>query len=254
METVFEYLIYVGLILVFIGSAWMLVASFQTRWTWGVGLLCFPPLTFAFLYKHPGKAAVPAALLAFGLICLLLPAALTRTLAVDLGPYSAKVDGELHLTLTGWDQHDYRVLSTHMEVAVLQMANADVTDETLKLLEGMPNLKELDVANSAITDAGLASLTALPLERLNLANCAISDAGFSTYLASSPSLKMIDVRGTAVTSEAIRNWRKVDRSRRAMFDQSSSPAVAPEPMHASPMEQEAPAEQSPSSEPATAAP
>jgi len=39
------------------------------------------------------------------------------------------VDGQAHLTLTGWDRDDYSVLQARPQTVVLQMANADVTDE-----------------------------------------------------------------------------------------------------------------------------
>ncbi len=216
MESIFVYLFSIGLLLLFAALLWMLVAAFATHWKWGVGLLVFPPVMFWFLYKHPRQAAKPAALLAVGLMCLSLPAALTRTIAVDMGPYEATVDGELHLTLTDWDRTDYRVLSQKMDVVVLQMANRDVTDETLQLLEGMPQLRELDLANSAITDAGLVSLKQLPLQVLRVTNCNLTNEGFRTHLFEHPTLNSIDVRGTQIGGDVIREWRKVDRSRRAM--------------------------------------
>ena len=44
------------------------------------------------------------------------------------------VDGQQHLTLTGSDRKDYSVLKLKQDVAVLQMANPDVTDQSLESL------------------------------------------------------------------------------------------------------------------------
>jgi hypothetical protein len=50
---------------------------------------------------------------------------------VDLGPSEKVVDGELHLTLTGWDQGGCGFLQHRLQAVVLQMANPDVSDATL---------------------------------------------------------------------------------------------------------------------------
>jgi hypothetical protein len=63
----------------------------------------------------------------------------------SLGPLDKIVAGERHLTLTGWNQNDYAVIATRPDTIVLQMANADVTDQTLQFIKGMKNLRELDL-------------------------------------------------------------------------------------------------------------
>ena len=45
---------------------------------------------------------------------------------------------------------------------MLQMANPDVTDRTLESLKGMKALKELDLNDTQVTDAGLDILSDLP--------------------------------------------------------------------------------------------
>src|SRR5208337_307119 len=81
---------------------------------------------------------------------------------IDLGPREKIVDGQRHITLTGWDRNDYTFLGSKQDVAVLQMANHDVTDRTLELLKGMNALKDLDLDNTQVTDAGLKILKDLP--------------------------------------------------------------------------------------------
>jgi hypothetical protein len=112
---------------------------------------------------------------------------------------------------------DYGLLRERRDTVVLQMANPDVTDETLRLLAGMDRLKELDLANTAITDAGLAALAALPaLERLRLAGTTIGDPGFDAHLAPKASLRQLDLRGTGVSAERVAQWRQAAPGRRAM--------------------------------------
>ena len=55
-------------------------------------------------------------------------------------------------------------------MAVLQMANPDVTDQSLESLREMKALRELDLNGSQVTDAGLEILKELPaLASLRLA-------------------------------------------------------------------------------------
>ncbi len=159
----------------------------------------------------------PALLVSVGIICLTLPAAITRFAPIDLGPLETMVEGERHLTLTGWDQKDYSVLARLPDVAVLQMANDDVTDATLKYVAELKSLRELDVAGSKITDAGLADLAGLTkLEKLTLSRTVITDAGVKPLLDQLPDLKQLDVRETGVTPAVLRPWLKGKEGRRAL--------------------------------------
>jgi hypothetical protein len=130
-------------------------------------------------------------------------------------PYIATVDGEIHVTLTGIPNYDYAKLSRFQDAAVLQMANPDVTDETLKRLGAFTQLKELDLDDTSITDAGLAELRDCSrLERLRLKNTKITDAGFRAHLLDRDSLMEIDVRDTAVASKTLREWKKQKEGRK----------------------------------------
>jgi hypothetical protein len=121
------------------------------------------------------------------------------------------------VTLTGWDHTDYSVLRARPEAVVLQMANPDVTDQTLDYLNGMTRLRELDLNDTHITDRGLEKLTKVgALETLRLKNTAITDEGFRTWLAPSESLRELDLRGTKVTSTTAREWRSAKPDRRVL--------------------------------------
>ena len=64
--------------------------------------------------------------------------------------------------MTGSDPKDTPDLKLKQDVAVLQMANSDVTDASLESLRGMKVLRELDLNGSQVTDAGLEVLKGLP--------------------------------------------------------------------------------------------
>ena len=200
-----EYIFYVGVISLVLGVAIALIqfvavrifrASQERVWTLKIW---------------------PAVLISLAIICLTLPAAVTRFAPVDLGPHDVQVEGERHVTLTKWDQKDYSVLSRIPDAIVLQMANEDVTDATLKHLSGMKSLRELDVAGSKISDAGLKELEGLvTLEKLTLSRTKITDAGLKPLLEKLPKLKLLDVRETGVTPAVLRPWVKGMAGRRVL--------------------------------------
>jgi hypothetical protein len=136
---------------------------------------------------------------------------------IDLGPREKIVDGQRHITLTGWDRNDYTFLGSKHDVTVLQMANPDVTDQTLELLKGMNNLKELDLNDTHVTDAGLKLLKDLPaLDTLRLKNTAITDQGFRESLAMKESLRRLDLTGTQVSQETAQAWRQAKDKRQVL--------------------------------------
>jgi hypothetical protein len=99
-------------------------------------------------------------------------------------------------------------------VAVLQMANADVNDQSLESLREMKSLRELDLNGTQVTDAGLEVLKELPaLAALRLARTKITDKGFRSALFAKESLMQLDLRNTAVSPETIRAWREAKPGR-----------------------------------------
>lgn len=196
MESLFELSFYVGVVLTLAGLFWL-----------GKSLL-----------KGQFRAALPAVgVLVVGVALLVGPAIISRNMAVDLGPREKIVSNERHVSLTAWDGTDYSFLASKPDIVVLQMANADVSDQTLSLLAKMAQLRELDLNDSSITDAGLAMLAELPnLETLRLRGTKITDAGFRETLLSKTSLKQLDLRQTAVSAETISEWKSAGESRRAL--------------------------------------
>jgi hypothetical protein len=212
------YILGVGVLLAALAWVWLLVRAFKTHKAWGWCLLLFPPTFLPFVLFRLKRARPPLALMLLGGVvvatALVLPQFKER-----FGTASERekmVNGELHLTLTGWDKADYSFLEERPDAVVVQMANPDVTDETLRHLEGMTLLKELDLENTGITDEGLAVLARLPaLESLRLSNTGITDEGFRKYLMGKETLLNLDLTGTKrVTSKTLRQWKAAREGRK----------------------------------------
>ncbi|WP_165220561.1 hypothetical protein [Aquisphaera insulae] len=168
-------------------------------------------------FRNWRKGLAPLGLIALGLALITFPAIYRLLMPIDLGPRERIVDGERHITITGWDRKDYGWLGSKRDVVVLQMANPDVTDATLQGLRGMDRLKELDISNTAVTDAGLDVLKDLPaLATLRLKNTKVTDGGFKGALGGKESLMQLDLSGTGVGKETVDEWKKARAGRRAL--------------------------------------
>lgn len=219
MEIVGFWMIVAGIAIAAVAYVWLLVVAFRLRVLWGVALLVFPPAALVFLCFDPRRAAVPLTLYLLAGVVIGVPFALNSYAQhfIDLGAYEKIVDGERNLTLTGWDRKDYSVLDAKPDAVVLQMANADVDDRTLEHLRNMKRLRELDLNDTAVTDAGLAVLGGLPnLQVLRLRKTQITDEGFRQYLAYKDSLMELDLTGTQVKSKTVREWKAAKEGRKAL--------------------------------------
>jgi hypothetical protein len=206
-----------GLTVMTVGWVWMIVRAFRHRLGWGLAVLVLPPLALVFGFRHWRKGLAPLTWIAVGLSLTAFPPAFSLLVPIDLGPRERVVEGQRHITLTGWDRKDYALLGSKSDVVVLQMANPDVTDQTLEKLKGMNSLKDLDLDNTQVTDAGLKILKELPaLASLRLKNTRITDQGFQEALAGKDSLMQLDLTGTGVNRETVKAWREAKSGRRAM--------------------------------------
>ncbi|NBO91621.1 MAG: hypothetical protein EBV06_04805 [Planctomycetia bacterium] len=241
-----KYLIYfviAGGVLNLLAAIWCIARAFSKGIGWGL-LALIPPFYLLWAFRGPprsekgdfrekGVAApassrnrpagqrqygpAPLALTLIGLILIAGTITLNKYHAAnpDLGPYEQNVAGRLHLTITGWNRNDYTVLQRKKSAVVLQMANKDVTNDTLAHVVGMNLLEELDLNDTQITDEGLALLAGLPhLKIVRLARTAITDEGFQKYLAPLPSLKEVTLTKTAVRSKTLRDWKNLDNDNR----------------------------------------
>jgi hypothetical protein len=213
----YGFYVLAGAVLVMaIAYIWLLIRAFRQHWAWGLTCLLFPPVLLLYLDRHWNKAQFPIWLFFCGFILAAVPLGLSiyEQHFPDLSPRERSVDGEVHLTLTGSNQKDYSILQSKPNVVVLQMANPDVTDQTLEYLKGMDQLKELDLNGTQVTDEGLIILADLPwLESLRLARTKITDEGFKKYLLPKETLQKLDLTGTEVKGKTKRDWKKAKPDR-----------------------------------------
>jgi hypothetical protein len=209
------YAVITGVALAVIGYLLLIIVGFRTRILWGVFLLLFPPAALVFLIYHYRRATIPICFFALSGLVIGSTYAAHFLHNIDRGPRERVVAGETHLTLTGWDGGNYEFLASKPDTVVLQMANADVTNETLRYLKGMINLNEADLSSTQVTDEGLELLKHLPnLRILRLKDTRVTDDGFRTHLFDKASLLEIDLRGTRVTSQTLREWKAKDPMKR----------------------------------------
>ena len=212
--------IFLGAITLFVGILLLIRNAWRTR-KW-LGVLAFftapfGPLIFGLFRFRLNKTALVLVLV--GLVVGAIPFAADRgyELIFGLGERERLIDGELHLTLTGWDREDYAgVLSRKQDTVVLEMGNADVTDDTLTLLADFSKLKELTLMDTMVSDAGLESLKKLPaLESLRLQRTKITKEGVAAFLADPPpKLIQIDVSDNGIPASALRKWKNEDSEKR----------------------------------------
>jgi hypothetical protein len=216
MELVGFYLIITGIALAFVGYLWLIVNAFHVGWKWGLVLLLFPPAAILFVLVHFRRSIAPVIMFALAGLVFASPYAINYYYQRhrSFGPRESIVDGERHITLTGWDQTDYSVLADQTDIVVLQMANADVTDDTLEHLRGLKQLRELDLNDTKITDRGLKLLAGLPqLRELRLARTSITDEGFREFVAAHESLQKVDLTRTPVKGKTKRQWKQAQPGR-----------------------------------------
>ena len=153
----------------------------------------------------------PAALLAAGLVIGAVPLVAQHLYFSIVGRAERErvVNGRPALVLTGWDRRDYSILATKPGTEILEMGNADVTDDTLDLLAGLPLLRELTLNDTHITDAGLQKLLGLKqLESLRIARTGVTPEGVAAFLADAPPpFREIDVTGNNIPTSILRKWK-----------------------------------------------
>jgi len=118
---------------------------------------------------------------------------------------------EVDLNLVG-DQIDdgklAEVTPLASQLAVLNLARTKVTDEGLKSIEGLSNLRRLHLENTHVGDAGLSHLKNLTsLEYLNLYGTQVTDSGLS-QLEGLKNLKALYLWQTKVTPAGVESLKK----------------------------------------------
>ncbi len=214
-DTALEFILYAGIVLLVIGGLWLLVTAYRRSMKRGLAVTLIPILAPWHVANAWPATRGPLVLLMAGITAAVFPPAYTRLRPIDLGERVKLVEGEKHVTLTGWDKTDYSALAQHPDCVVLQMANGDVTDDTLKFVAPLAQLRELDLDGTGVTDAGLKSLAGLvKLERLRIARTKVTDAGFRGSVAPLPALKQLWCPETAISRESLNAWKAAGDGRR----------------------------------------
>lgn len=197
-----------------LGWLWLLARAFAASFWWLLGLVVIPPLAALFLLRRPDRAGGPVAVILIGLMTV---GGAFGVNAVVKPPREAAVEskgGEQRGTLTGATETQAAdFLTANREaITVLQMANRpDVTDDLVAKLKDLPNLRELDLNDTPITDKGLEAIVALPkLDSLRIARTKATADGVAKLVLTSKTIKQIDVGGLNVPAKALRDWKNAD--------------------------------------------
>jgi hypothetical protein len=209
----------VGLVIVAIGYLWLVVRAFRTGVWWGLATILLGPLGgLVYFLAHYARAAAPLGVMLLGGLVAVAPVVYTTLVQPPKVAVTEEKDGEKHGTLTGATETDLvEYLKANRELAVLQMAGRkELTDEVLlEHVRGMPNLRELDVNDTPITDKGLEVLASLPkLEAVRLARTKATPEGVQKHVLTLNGLKSVDVGGLNVPSKVLREWRNADPENR----------------------------------------
>ena len=83
---------------------WLITRAFREGRAWGWSSLFFPPAGLAFAGRSPRRVVAPLILLALAILAATVPAIYVLCVQLDLGPRDKSVNGQRHVTLTGWDR------------------------------------------------------------------------------------------------------------------------------------------------------
>ena len=110
-------------------------------------------------------------------------------------------------------QHLKEHLDGLPQLQELDLGHTKVSDAGLQLLEGLARLQELDLEGTKVGNAGLAHLKGLTqLQRLNLCNTAVNDAGLA-YLSGLKKLRRLDLCGTKISDAGLVHIRALTELR-----------------------------------------
>jgi hypothetical protein len=216
-ETLGFYFLLLGAALAVIGWLLLLGAAFRYHLGWGFGVLLFPPAAIVFVSRHFLRSLGGLLVILLGVAVAVSPIVINKfhLLPVEAKPIEKTVEGEPTLTVTGLKNFDYASLKEKPYLEVLQMANEDVTDQTLGNLKGMTKLRQLDLSNTQITDDGLKALKELPkLEVLQLNGTKVTDEGIRQYIFPLESLMELSLQRTKVTRATRLEWRDAKQGRK----------------------------------------
>jgi hypothetical protein len=217
-ENLGPYFLGAGAALVLVGFGKLVAAAFRQHLAWGLATLLVLPALF-FVLRHFRKALGPVLVLLLGVAVAAAPIVINKLQLFPTRdkPIERTVEGEPTLTVTGLKDFDYATLQDKAYLEVLQMANGDVTDQTLDYLKGLKRLHTLDLSNTQVTDEGLRVLQELPrLEVLYLNGTKVTDEGMRRNLFPIETLAELSLLRTKVTKKTRDEWRAAREGRKVV--------------------------------------
>ena len=213
-----------GFAVLAIGYLWLVLKAFQKNLVWGIGSFLFAPIGLLFALLNLRKVLGPVAVMALGTtiavgplaLNLLFPAKPQDTAQVEKKEIvkDGQIAFEERITLTGAKREEYGKLAGK-KFAVVQWANADVTDDDATALAGMDTLREVDLNSSQITDKTLALLAEVKsLRVLKIANTKATTEGVQKLLLPRTNLLELDVRGLKLTRKDLQEWKAKNEDER----------------------------------------
>lgn len=196
------YFLGAGATFLLLGLIWLLVVAFKTGFI--------------------KKALLPVLVVLLGaVIALFVPAKglffpkPIQTTGVTEKKTDAQGNVEERLTLTGAKRDEYAKLKA-AKYAVVQWANADVTDDDAAALVEQSELRELDLSNSQVSDATLEKLAKMPkLTKLFASKTKMTADGVKKHVLDNPDSKLteIDFRNLTppVKGADLRAWKEKDK-------------------------------------------
>jgi hypothetical protein len=215
-ENLGPYFLGAGAALVLVGFAMLVVAAFRCHPAWGLGTVLVLPAPF-FVVGHFRKAIGSVLVMLLGIAVAATPLVINKLqlIPVENKPIEKTVEGEPTLTITDVKNYDYATLKDKTYLEVLQMANEDVTDQTLEYLKGLKQLYKLDLSNTQVTDDGLRVLRELPrLKILYLNGTKVTDEGIRQNIFPIATLMELSLLRTKVTKKTRDEWHDAKEGRK----------------------------------------
>lgn len=102
--------------------------------------------------------------------------------------------------------------TTDREIS-LYLAGDAISDQQLPLLKSVSDVKWLNLANTSVTDQGLAHLHDLKLTRLHLEKTTVGDKGLA-HLKNQTDLQYLNLYGTKVSNEGLKHLAELSKLRK----------------------------------------
>lgn len=162
---------------------------------------------------HRSPAALAALVLM--LACRLAPAADVKEVKLDAAQQEAATKLRAKGAAVMQIAADTDALAVNLGIV-----GKGATDEDLALVKRLPKVQQLDLHNTAVTDAGLKDLAGMTaLTQLHLNGTAVTDAGLEP-LKDLAALEYLNLYGTAVTDAGLKNLEGLKKLKRVYLWQT----------------------------------